>query len=50
MGMALPPRYRRILKKGDFNTPSDFSFFIRETAAEMFGFNRRDISSANHRC
>ena len=30
---AIPPGHRRILKKGDFNTPLVFSFFEKKTAA-----------------
>lgn len=31
--MTIPPIYRRVRKKGDFNTPSVFLFLKKETAA-----------------
>lgn len=37
---AIPPRYRRILKKGDFNTPPVFSFFQTEYSGLDFLFSK----------
>ena len=38
---AIPPRYRRILKKGDFNTPPVFSFFQKENGGLKLLFQNR---------
>lgn len=38
MDTAIPPRYRRVLKKGDFNTPSVFLFFKRKRRSEICYF------------
>jgi len=36
MNTAIPPRHRRVLKKGDFNTPSVFSFLKKENGGLKF--------------
>ena len=38
---AIPPGHRRILKKGDFNTPPAISFFEKKTAAWNLLFQNR---------
>lgn len=51
MNTAIPPRYRRILKKGDFNKPSVFSFFKKKTAVWNLLFqNRRKATCILFRC
>lgn len=40
-------RYRRILKKGDFNTPTMFYFLKRKTAALIVFSNRRCFVGAS---
>ena len=40
---AIPPGHRRILKKGDFNTPPVFLFFKKKTAA-LISQNRRQAT------
>ena len=43
---AIPPGHRRILKKGDFITPSVFSFFEKKTAAWNLLFQNRRKATA----
>ena len=37
---AIPPGHRRILKKGDFNTPPVFSFFEKENDGFDFDISK----------
>ena len=47
---AMPPRYRHILKKGDFNTPPVNPFFKKENGGVDFDISRLLFSNFAQIC
>ena len=47
---AIPPRYRHVLKKGDFNTPPVNTFFKKENGGFDFDISRLLFSNFAQIC